>query len=382
MPPSPITSTAIEDRAEKSGWRETTRSELKAILGEIEKRDSAKCAERMILLYNTAGLDENENCNRIALVLHYVKNGRNLPGGGVPWPHKHKELARGAAKGGDSGGVPASLPPPYKELCLDPKYQDQLSNIFDASDKFKSDSRLGTRDKGGLRGAVRRFQYPSLKDAQPGSRNAEWHALGPGSDIIAVTATKDRHSRAYSYDALLPKIESRLFLENEASDTDDIKKISKYFRTDEIKKIPSDAERRSAIAGAIKKYLEGNFNDGEMVLYEIGMNPRGRKWIHKLSTILLAERARELRGGGSLDLSGSQVGKSVENISTYGVSGTFSSKDLAPFAARDGAATFKAGGGKRPAPEPSNVPPPSTGPQPKHEVSSTKSRKKKKVGSK
>lgn len=154
------------------------------------------------------------------------------------------------------------------------------------------------------------------------------HSLHVGNDIAAVS--NSRSSKVYDYPDLAPKLDKRLNANNKA-------KGKTYFD----KKMKA-TDRRSHVSDGLKHLIGGDNDKAQEAFDKAGLTEKGRKWVHKMGTLMLAERGRELHGGGG-------AGSSKVSSALDHVKGGRSFEDvfvkhadtLAPFAKRGGAKTLK-----------------------------------------
>jgi hypothetical protein len=154
------------------------------------------------------------------------------------------------------------------------------------------------------------------------------HSLHVGNDIAAVS--NGRNSKVYDYPDLAPKLDKRLARPKIRGKT--------YWKSD----LPL-GERRAHVAEGFQHLVGGNNEEAQKAFGKAGLTPKGQKWINKMGTLMLAERGRELHGGG-----GDQVHTALGHVAGDGKT-TRSFNDvfvkhaetLAPFALRGGAKTLK-----------------------------------------
>lgn len=173
------------------------------------------------------------------------------------------------------------------------------------------------------------------KEVQPINRQVVYrpgapdvHSLHVANDIAAVS--NSRSSKVYDYPDLAPKLDKRLHANNDA-------KGKKYF--DNEMKVE---DRRSHVGQGLQHLIAGDIDKAQAAFDNAGLTEKGRKWAHKMGTLMLAERARELHGGGGADsskVSGAldhvKGGRSFEDVFVKHAAA------LAPFAMRGGAKTLK-----------------------------------------
>lgn len=184
----------------------------------------------------------------------------------------------------------------------------------------------GTIDESRMKvGAVnRRIDYPG---GQMGA-----HSLHVGNDIAAVW--NNTKSKVYDYPDLAKSLDKRLENPTNAKDS---KKV--YWNSAK----PHD-ERRSHVAQGLQHLIAGDADKAHSSFGDAGLTKRGMKWAFKMGSLMLAERGRELSGGG-----GTQVHKALDHVQGTGGAASRSFSDvfvkhadtLAPFAQRGGAKTLK-----------------------------------------
>lgn len=171
----------------------------------------------------------------------------------------------------------------------------------------------------------RRVDYP---------HGADTHSLHVGNDIYGqfISGKKDV-ARGYGYDKLAPALDAR-FGGGKKS-----KSGEAYWNKDS--NLDHD-NRRQLIAQGIKHYSMGNTDAGEQAFTDAGLTDRGRKWAYKMTTVTLAERARETYHGSGDDL----VNKALDQVGAkagrgFGRVYVEKSKKYAPFAGDGGAKAFQ-----------------------------------------
>jgi len=153
------------------------------------------------------------------------------------------------------------------------------------------------------------------------------HSLHVANDIAAVS--NSRASKVYDYPDLAPKLDQRLQSNNKA-------KGKKYF--DKSVKSP---ERHEHVGQGLKDLIGGDNVKAQSSFDKAGLTEKGRKWVHKMGTLMLAERGRELAGGG---VGSSKVDSALDHVKGgRGFEDVFvkNAEALAPFAKRGGAKTLK-----------------------------------------
>lgn len=178
----------------------------------------------------------------------------------------------------------------------------------------------------------------------PKKKRSGLHSLHVANDIAAVwNSVVQGKSKVYDYPDLAPKLELRL--------TEGTRGKKKYFDDS-----ASVENRRAHVAAGMQHLIAGDREAAFNSFKEAGATDRGRKWIYKLSNIMLAEHGREIFGkpkGGAKapkkkakSKGNSPVFSALEHIRTGNATfeDVFASKQtpkLAPFAVRGGAKTFK-----------------------------------------
>lgn len=199
------------------------------------------------------------------------------------------------------------------------KLKEQLSPILKMSKTVREMRGKGT-DIQGIRD-----QVATVNRRVVFQKNAEdVHSLHVGNDIAAVSNT--RGSKVYDYSDLAPRLDKRL-REPESN--------GKQYWSSKL----SLNERRSHVASGFKQLVGGNNASAQKTFAKVGFTAKGQKWVNKMSTLMLAERGRELHGGN---------GKKLETALNHVASGkSFSdvfvknAGTLAPFAKRNGAKQLK-----------------------------------------
>lgn len=156
------------------------------------------------------------------------------------------------------------------------------------------------------------------------------HSLHVGNDIAAVS--NGRASKVYDYPDLAPKLDKRLAKATSKGKT--------YWASD----LPLD-QRRSHIAQGFQHLVGGNNDEAQKSFAQAGLTAKGQKWVNKMSTLMLAERGRELHG----DSGANRVHDALSHVVGDGKGAPKSFSDvfvkeagkLAPFALRGGAKTLK-----------------------------------------
>lgn len=189
----------------------------------------------------------------------------------------------------------------------------------------KSQAVRGNKDIKAVRNAVKTVNRKVVY--RPGARDV--HSLHVGNDIAAVFNSK--RSKVYDYPELAPKLDQRLRANNGA-------KGKTYF--DESVSV---ADRHSNVGEGMKHVISGNNEEAQKSFDNAGLTEKGRKWVHKMSTLMLAERGRELNGRNK-DLASSQVSSALDHVkagTSYEDVFVKRADELAPFAKRGGAKTLK-----------------------------------------
>ncbi|BDU22098.1 hypothetical protein [Dyella sp. GSA-30] len=184
----------------------------------------------------------------------------------------------------------------------------------------------GTIDEARLKVAEvnRKIEYPGK---QIGA-----HSLHVGNDIAAVW--NNSKSKVYDYPDLAQSLDKRLASPKNAKDS---KKV--YWNS----KKPED-ERRGHVADGLQHLIAGKPDQAHAAFGQAGLTQRGMKWAYKMGSLMLAERGRELSGGG-----GKQVHTALDHVKGNADTAARSFTDvfvknaasLAPFAQRGGAKTLK-----------------------------------------
>ena len=154
------------------------------------------------------------------------------------------------------------------------------------------------------------------------------HSLHVGNDIAAIS--NSRNSKVYDYPDLAPKLDKRLQSNNDA-------KGKTYFD-----KSVKPEDRHSHVGQGLQHLIAGNNDEAQKSFDKAGLTAKGRKWVHKMGTLMLAERGRELHGGGGAD--SSKVSGALDHVKGgRGFEDVFvtNATTLAPFAKPGGAKTLK-----------------------------------------
>lgn len=214
----------------------------------------------------------------------------------------------------------------FKPLQFD-KLGTELGAILSTSKEVRKQRDAGgTIDEARLKVAEvnRRIDYPGK---QIGA-----HSLHVGNDIAAVW--NNTKSKVYDYPDLAQSLDKRLANPKNAKNS---KKV--YWKSDK----PHD-ERRGHVAQGLQHLISGDADKAHASFGQAGLTPRGMKWAYKMGSLMLAERGRELSGGG-----GTQVHQALDHVKGSGAKASRSFTDvfvkdastLAPFAERGGAKTLK-----------------------------------------
>lgn len=159
------------------------------------------------------------------------------------------------------------------------------------------------------------------------------HSLHVGQDIAAVfNSNKTGGSRTYDYDTLTRSLDKRLG-SNESTKGN---RRGEYFNP-AIKM--TENQRRGKIAEGLQARLAEKKDNGQKQFAEAGLTVRGQKWVDKFSTIMLAEKAREYKGGKDAGL----IDAALVNLKSNSFHTVFVTKKntMAPFAGKGGASEFK-----------------------------------------
>ncbi|KGI78204.1 hypothetical protein [Oleiagrimonas soli] len=159
------------------------------------------------------------------------------------------------------------------------------------------------------------------------------HSLHVGNDIAAVwnSRVKDK-SKVYDYPDLAKSLDRRLEHPGSGKKT--------YWASE----APLE-ERRAHVATGMQHLISGDRDAAALSFGQAGLTPRGQKWAHKMSNLMLAEVGRDHHGGGD----GSRVQQALGHVigSEEHAGKSFSkvfvdkADKYAPFAKRNGAKTFK-----------------------------------------
>lgn len=207
------------------------------------------------------------------------------------------------------------------------KLGKELGAILKTSKKLRTQREAGgTIDEARLKVAQvnRKIEY---RGEQMGA-----HSLHVGNDIAAVW--NNSKSKVYDYPDLAQSLDKRLASPKNARDSSKV-----YWKS----KKPED-ERRGHVAQGLQHLIAGDPDKAQASLRDAGLTQRGMKWAYKMGSLMLAERGRELSGGG-----GTQVHKALDHVKGSGDSASRTFADvfvknagtLAPFAERGGAKTLK-----------------------------------------
>ena len=154
------------------------------------------------------------------------------------------------------------------------------------------------------------------------------HSLHVGQDIAAVfNSNKSGGNRVYDYPDLAEKLDKRM------------SKTANRHGDNYFSQSDTATKRRAKIAQGMGLRLNNDFEGAQKHFAEIGLTQRGQKWVDKFSTVLLAEKARELDGASK----GGLINKSLEHLRSNSFKTVFvTQKDsMAPFAGKGGASEFK-----------------------------------------
>ncbi|QNM95334.1 hypothetical protein [Chitinimonas koreensis] len=210
----------------------------------------------------------------------------------------------------------------------------ELTGVFEGRKQYRAQKDLAreTMDKGALNQWTadnmktfnRRVDYP---------HGADTHSLHVGNDIYGqFISGKKGVARGYGYDKLAPALDKRFGGGKQS------KSGEAYWSKES--KLDHDT-RRQLIAQGVKHYSMGDTKAGEKAFTDAGLTDRGRKWAYKMTTVTLAERARETYHGSgdnlvnkALDQVGSKAGRGFNRVYVE------KSKKYAPFAGDGGASAF------------------------------------------
>lgn len=159
------------------------------------------------------------------------------------------------------------------------------------------------------------------------------HSFHIGRDIAAIWTSRIKgKERTYDYEKLARKLDRRL-----GGD----KAGAKYFADNGM-----DADqRRQQVAQGIKHYSKGDSGAGDAAFDAAGLTAKGRKWAYKMTSLTLAERAREQHHGSDrnlIDTAFDTVGADNGSGGRHTFSSVFTNRAHAPFAVDGGASAFRA----------------------------------------
>lgn len=173
--------------------------------------------------------------------------------------------------------------------------------------------------------AVRKEVTPVNRQVVYRAGAPDVHSLHVANDIAAVS--NSRASKVYDYPDLAPKLDKRLQNNNAAK--------GKTYFDDKVK----PADRHAHVGQGLTHLIAGKNDEAQKSFDSAGLTEKGRKWVHKMGTLMLAERGRELSGGtdGNVKSALAKVkgGRSFEDVFVK------NAETLAPFAQRGGAKTLK-----------------------------------------
>ncbi|QNM95327.1 hypothetical protein [Chitinimonas koreensis] len=202
-----------------------------------------------------------------------------------------------------------------------------LVGVLDASTTFR-----GIHDKE-VRDIWADVNVPAVnRKADYGQSELGVHSFHIGRDIAAIWTSRIKgKERTYDYETLSRKLDRRL-----GGD----KAGAKYFADNGL-----DADqRRQRVAQGIKHYSKGDAVAGNAAFDEAGLTAKGRKWAYKMTSLTLAERAREQHHGSTRNL----IDTAFDTVGTDDGSGTghtfqsvFTNRAHAPFAVDGGASAFR-----------------------------------------
>lgn len=208
------------------------------------------------------------------------------------------------------------------------KYDKTLKSIISQSRELRKIKKEGGKinNKEFAEEHNRQIVYPNQFDNTS-------HSLHVGQDIAAVFNTnKTGGSRTYDYPTLSKSLDKRL----ESNQSSKGKRTGEYFAAN----ITTTAnKRREKIAAGLSARLAGDMDKGQEHFQEIGLTKRGQKWVDKFSTIMFAEKAREIDGNKN----GTLINTALNHLKTNSFQTVFVNKreTMAPFAGKGGAKEFK-----------------------------------------
>lgn len=176
--------------------------------------------------------------------------------------------------------------------------------------------------------AVRKKVKPVNRQVVYREGASDVHSLHVANDIAAVS--NSRTSKVYDYPDLAPKLDKRLQSNGKAK--------GKTYFDNKIKA----ADRHSRVSQGLQHLIAGHNDKAQESFDNAGLTAKGRKWVHKMGTLMLAERGRELHGSGGAD--SSKVGGALEHVKggrSFEDVFVKNAATLAPFALRGGAKTLK-----------------------------------------
>lgn len=208
------------------------------------------------------------------------------------------------------------------------KYGTTLKSIISQSRELRKIKKEGAKinNKEFAEEHNRQIVYPNQFDNTS-------HSLHVGQDIAAVFNTnKTGGSRTYDYPTLTKSLDKRL----ESNQSSKGKRKGEYFDAN-IKTTAN--KRREKIAAGVSARLTGDMDKGQEHFQEIGLTKRGQKWVDKFSTIMFAEKAREIDGNNN----GKLLNTALNHLKTNSFQTVFVNKreTMAPFAGKGGAKEFK-----------------------------------------
>lgn len=169
----------------------------------------------------------------------------------------------------------------------------------------------------------RRVSYPGSPIKKSGL-----HSLHVANDIAAVYNSESK-SKVYDYPDLAPKLDARLWAESRRSKGGEERN---YF---DPRVAVSD--RFEHVTTGMRHLIAGKATQGMAEFSAAGANARGNKWLQKFSTILLAERTREIAHGHEHKEVVSDALTHVAVNRSFNEVFVTNAKTLAPFAQRGGA---------------------------------------------
>ena len=307
-PRKPRKEMSIEEAKERSDSSRVTRR-LGIAAGIMEKKLSASKAKtkNKNLLQKLSNFKVLSTSEAEAILDEHVRGHR---GGGLMIP-------------GPRTGVDV-----FKYLALGTSsYQTDLLQIIQMNKTVKDENLSIERQREKSKTVNRRVIYPD-------SRSTDHHSLHFGTDIAAVY-NGSRGNRVYGYKDLSRKLDMRLRYTDPRpvkAPAGGVKAVKSYYNQPSI----GNAHLKY-IENALIYYSKGMFALGDASLTSAGLNDKGKKWVRKLATIQMAERARAFNAGG-----GHQgIDDAVRLISTHGFTGVFGEGGRAPYAGVGGAQWFR-----------------------------------------